>query len=393
MASTSPIGVIQKILDVEGSLGEFIANGPDNGLAGYVRDQYRKRCDQFANAPPWAQGLGNLAGGSLGRICEPWYADQGTDGPTSQAPFSGGQCPTLYDCQVTYRFAGGGCQNNGPFTDNYFSKQGPLSTTFIHDTSSSVPAGGLCPGYSKNRWELITANGNNNVIGVPRGVNIISFSVTRSDGNPDDCGDPDTSFEPGVNPPPDPGPTPGPEPTVDPRNPTGPPLLPVPPYDDPIGGPTPIVGPAPPAGGPAGVDDIPGSSDGAPGGPENVADPIAVNPGPGVGGEETLFGEPPSGRSWVGCFLQLVIPDEYGNIAGSGPANTVVPRVVANGSLVFAGGRGYAERIAGEWVTLFRPAAALEVLGVYVNFSPGITYTIYPVSQANCPDNSCSEET
>lgn len=389
--SANPLAVIDAIQEVEGRLGDFIANGPSTGLQGYVRDQYRKRCDQFANSPGWAQSLVNAAGGSLGRICEPWYAARGFDGPTAQPPFTGGQCPGVsYNLSWSATAAANNCTT---FTDSpqLNGRMGPISYRLIHNTALSQPVGGLCPGFSTNQL-LITANGVEFVGGgQARGYSLNSFNVIRGDGQPDNCGDPPPELEPGPNPPPDPGPTPGPEPTTDPENPTGPPLLPIPPYDDPIGGPTPIVGPDPFDRG-AEPTDIPGNPDTSPGGGDDVAEPINVDPGPGGGGNETDFGEPPDGRVWVGCLLRFTFPSSIGAIAGSGPANPVSPRVVGNASLVFEGGRGDAFQVRSGSMVVVRPTGALRVTGVYVNSDPGITYTIRPLSLKKCPDNECSSE-
>lgn len=389
--SANPLAVIDAIQDVENRLGDFIANGPSTGLQGYVRDQYRKRCDQFANSPGWAQSLVNAAGGSLGRMCEPWYAARGFTGPTAQPPFTGGQCPTFYDVNVTFTIASPGC-DEGTFTNPLgLNVLGPISVTTNND-GQPVQPGGLCPGFSYTNIRLFDGNGNFvGQTGSGAGVRLVSLNPTRVDGLPDNCGDPPPVLEPGPDPPPDPGPTPGPEPTVDPENPTGPPLLPIPPYDDPIGGPTPIVGPDPFDRG-AEPTDIPGNPDTSPGGGDDVAEPINVDPGPGGGGNEVDFGEPPDGRVWVGCLLRFTFPSSIGAIAGSGPANPVTPRVVGNASLVFEGGRGDAFQVRSGSMVVVRPTGALRVTGVYVNSDPGITYTVRPLSLKKCPDNECSSE-
>ncbi len=387
--SPNPIAVIQAIENVEGAIGNFIANGPSTGLQGYVRDQYRKRCDQFANAPGWAQTLSNASGGSLGRICQPWYDEQGFDGPVSQPSFTGGQCEGIgYVIDYEYNTVG---------TD------GSTLEPPIEITGAASIAGGI-PGPIQGIEDRPSGDGTILVVTYGGGLETIINSsaavqgdfrnpriieARRFDGLSDECGDPPPELTPGPNPPPDPGPTPGPEPTDDPFNPTGPPILPIPDYDDPIGGPTPIVGPDPTDVG-AEPDDIPGNPDTAPGGGDDVGEPIAVDPGPAGGGDETDFGEPPAGRSWVGCLLRFTFPPTVGTIAGSGPANPVSPRVVGNASLVYEGGRGDAFQVRSSSMVIVRPSGALRVTGVYVNSEPGITYTIRPLSLKNCPENICS---
>lgn len=382
--SRSPSAILEALQGVEGAIGDFIANGPNDGIQGYVRDQYRKRCDQFANAPGWAQALANGPAGSLGRICEPWYSSQGTDGPTRQPPFTGGQC-----CDGTYRISYSGLTTSQePFQSEIditgkIIGFGERSNQPAQPTKSATVTRQLCSG----QVDVIPLY----AVFESQNLGFQLISITRIDGPPDDCGDPPAEFQPGPNPPADPGPTPGPEPTADPSNPTGPPLLPIPDYDDPIGGPTPITGPDPFDRG-AEPTDIPGNPDASPGGGENVSDPIAVDPGPGGGGDETDFGDPPSGRSWVGCLLQFAFPDFIGAIAGSAPQNPVAPRVQGNASLVFEGGRGDAYQVRSGSMVLVRPTGALKVTGVFVNSEPGITYTVRPISIENCPTNECASE-
>jgi hypothetical protein len=363
----NPFGVVKKFIEAEDTLADFIANGPSAGLGGWVRDGYRKRCDQFANLPGWARALGLGSAASLGRICQPYWDDGGFDGPAVQTPFSGGQCPG-----VSYRVQYQDIVDGAPFgSPNFVSGTGPVIGAY-KDVAGNVGRAGIEFASGK----VQTIDGGATQIGAP-----LILGITRPDGQPDNCGDPPGDLEPGANPPPDPGPTAGPEPSDDPANPTGPPLLPIPDYDDPIGGPTPID--APPDAGPTG-----GPAEGQPGGPENIAPGIPVDPGEGDD-PETDFGDPPEGAVWVGCLLNFTFPEEYGNIPGSGPANEVLPRTVGNGSLVFNGGRGNAEIVRSAWQYLLRPSPALQVQGVFVNVNPGITYVVYPLSIEKCPPNQC----
>lgn len=366
----NPIGVVKKVIEGEQALGDFIANGPSTGLPGWVRDQYRKRCDQYANLPGWARALPEAAGGGLGRTCKPWYDSQGRTGPSKTPPFTGGQCDNLLYAVNYFR-----SRPEGPDFGGQLYARGPIterSVTFIGNFQYRLIFRG-------------SAGFDQTTVNVLAGEPPPTFGpITPLNGQPDNCGDPPADLAPGTNPPPDPGPTSGPEPSVDPANPTGPPLLPIPPYIDPIGGPTPIDAPVDPTGGGGG----PGNSEGQPGGPQNIGQGLPVDPGDGDD-PETPFGDPPEGSVWVGCLLNFTFPAEYGSIAGSGPQNEVLARTVGNGSLVFAGGRGNAEIVRSSWQSLMRPTPALEVTGVFVNVSPGITYTVFPVSVESCPENLC----
>lgn len=370
-----PGKIIQDLIDVQDRVADFISNGPSGGLPGHVRDQYRKRCDQFANLPPWARALGNGTTGTMNRICQPYWDNGGFDGPTVEVPFPGGQCEG-----VNYQIGSLGtatCPTSVGDMSVFISGPGPLSLT-----SQSTIDTGLFPRPLLTTFVITFQDGPRN-LAVRHNVGVVPcIRAFRLDGQPDNCGDQPGELEPGPNPPPDPGPTPGPEPTDDPDDPFGIPLLPIPDYDDPLGGPTPIEAPDDPV--------PPGSPEAGPGSPENIGEPIVVEPTGGEG-EETPFGEPPEGRSWVGCLLNFNLPSNLGGIPGSAPANRVIARVFGNGSLVFDGGRGIAERQNSAWSYLIRPTGALKVTGVYVNCEPGITYTVRPISIANCPENLCGD--
>lgn len=88
----NPILIIRNLLDAEQEIADFIQDGPSDGIRGWARDRYRDRCNQFANLPPWARALSGVSGGSIQRICQPYWDDQGVDGPVLDVPFAGGQC-------------------------------------------------------------------------------------------------------------------------------------------------------------------------------------------------------------------------------------------------------------------------------------------------------------
>ena len=328
---------------------------------------------------------------SQSRICKPYLDDNSWDLPTQAPPFTGGQCADTYILNVQRIREDGSVQS-----DTNRRTRGPIRGARRVALDSGNP-----PNYSLQIGShsplQATANCGATVdegfawrqFGSGVGDDIRIVSATPCGAN--DCGDPPSELEPGPNPAPDPGPIDAPDPTDDPNNPTGPPLVPIPPYDDPIGGPIPITGPEqnPDVVGP---DDIPGNPDTSPGGGDDYGDPIAVDPGPAGGGNDTDFGPPPAGRVWVGAALRFTFPPTTGTIAGSGPANPVTPRAAGNASLVFDDLRGDAHVVRSASMVLARPVGALEVTGVYVNCEPGITYTVTPLSLEKCPENSCSGE-
>jgi hypothetical protein len=371
--SLSPGKIVDGLLGVEDSIGDFIANGPSTGFGGHVRDEYRKRCNQYANLPAWARALGGVPGGAMSRVCQPYWDDNGWDGPSRDAPpFTGGQCATPYNVRVV-------------------DPQGPI--IYFEDTLQG-PIGGFttspAPGFFRLFLNVPFAGGiaqRNIQDPGAEALARLEQTVTRADGQPDNCGDLPTELEPGTNPPPNPGPTPGPEPTADPSNPSGPPLLPVEPYIDPIYGPIPVEGPDDGGGG----TEPPGNPDTSPGSPENVGAGIPGTETP-EDGADTPFEDPPEGKVFIGALIKFNFPEELGNIPGSGPQNRVVSRTVGNASLIFEGGRGTAELVRSEWIYLVRPTGALEVSGVHVNALPGTTYTVYPLSIEKCPENQCGEQ-
>lgn len=228
--------VIGGFLQVEASIADFIANGPSVGIAGAARDSYRKRCDQFANLPAWARVLGGASAGTFGRICQPYWASIGKDGPVNTPPFVGGQCTFSY-------------QIRGNDGTGAFFIPGTITGPLVEVSQTlTIPIGSGVAGTGQFR--ILARNASGAVISdLVNTFNPSGFAPqpVPVGGVPDTCGNPPPALRPGTNPPTNPGPTPGPEP-ID--NPTGSPfpVIPIEPYDDPIGGPTPIE---PPPGPPA----------------------------------------------------------------------------------------------------------------------------------------------
>jgi len=302
----NPFVIIESIENFEAAAAEFIRDGPSTGLPGYVRDGYRTRCDQFANLPPWAKLLGNGPSGALGRICTPYWNDNGWDGPVPGVPaVVGGQCGERYSFTAT--------TNRGEGTADEVSvlvAWGPITGARVvgagtPDVTLEVNCGGVEGGYCFNSFPAQKAQG---WYGYRSGSNVQWTSPTisamnRCSGSGDPCGDsPVDGPSVGPNPPPDPGPLPGPEPTDDPDNPVGAPILPLPPYQDPIYGPTPIVGPTGPTGPPGGG-----------GGNDPVGGPGSPGGGGETGGGGDESGGAEDGEELVGVLVEILSAPEGAN--------------------------------------------------------------------------------
>ena len=298
----NPIEIIEGLRDVQDGLGEFIRNGPSTGLPGYIRDKYRERCNQFANLPAWARLLGNGTAGTMDRMCTPYWDDNNWDGPeVAPPPFTGGQCDFLYLFDIAGRTSAGisggtTCSGNVPYS-TVGSAWGPLSNFRLGGASDC--SGGDGP----SQEVLVTCHGAGGGARSPTPVTVavtspvFTFSISNvrpQSGVPDSCGNLPPEIGPGPNPPPDPGPIGGPVPTTDPRNPTGPPLIPLPPYEDPVYGPIPIEGPQGPPGPPAPPSGPPPGDIGDPGTPGDT----------GSGGEAE--GEAPDGQVLVGLKVDVL---------------------------------------------------------------------------------------
>jgi hypothetical protein len=407
----NPIKIITGLIKVQEQVSDFIANGPETGLPGHVRDQYRKRCDQFANLPTWVKVLGTGSAGTMRRMCSPYWEQGGFDGPeVAPPPFTGGQCPGVaYTVSATV-------SATSPYTGDILTANltrttvGPVSEI----TGGALSTASFCTvntnndgrqNIRDNRLRLIvTGNGVPSVtespilsgiwgpsdctVGPDFPIDVIELSnivISRIDGLPDECGNAPDTIRPGPNPPPDPGPTDGPEPTTDPDNPFGPPLLPIPPYIDPVFGPTDIGDPDPDggAGGTAGGDGLPGD-------PDAIADP-AGSTGAGPDGVDVDFGDPPEGRIWVAAIIEADVDSRLGNIPGTGPAQTVYPSVIGNASLIYDGARGTNNRVNSDSTVIARETTALVLIGCRLQAQPGVTLTVSPISALTCPENPCED--
>ncbi len=373
----NPIRVIQGLIDSQRQLGEFIRDGPDGGLPGYVRDRYRDRCDQFANIPGWVLALSPVGRQSINNWCEPYWEDGGFDGPEFEPPFVGGQCPEIYQVWATVN--GTDVQVGGQSPRDI---EGPLGGVQRIETLLGTPF------PDSTRYQFIFSGPNDGPEVTARASfdPDVSFRIDGIvGGGEDDCGDPPPEFRPGPNPPPDPGPLPGPEPTDDPIG--GPfPDFPIPPWPGPLFD-YPIVDPLPEGDGAGEPETAPGG-DGVPGDGGAIGGTVGTANG-NNDGQDFLFGEPPEGRVWVGCLLRVTTNPLVGNIPGTGPISTVWPTVRGNVALKYPGFYGTSHRVNSRFQEVYRPVTSLIVEGCFVKMQPGSSARIFPVSAPTCPDNPC----
>jgi len=374
--AANPFKIIEIFETVEGTIADFIQSGPSTGIGGHIRDGYRKRCEQFSNAPLWARLLIGSGASPLKRICDPYLGSLGYDGPDIAPAFTGGQCENrVYTVVVEYQTV----LTNGQTNPNISTAQANLTGPIVRAEGRGSPAFQTIV-VIHDGVESVLRSGSCNQ-GCYRNIRIAS--VTPTDGQPDECGDPPPEMSPGTNPAPDPGPTPGPEPFSDPAAPTGPPILPIPPYLEPGNEPQPIEAPElePPLGNPEAL----------PGAEPSAQDEISQPAPSGENGSDIDFGPPPDGFVWVGAIFKATDAPDYGGIAGSGPANLVYPRVIGNISLRHGSQYGTAERIRSSSYSICRPSSSLLVTGCRVNTLPGISFSIFPLKLEQCPEDPCAE--
>lgn len=128
-----------------------------------------------------------------GFVCEPYWNGEGIDPPEQPpAPFSGGQCEGVsYDCDVLLNSYNAACEATpfGPFTYRVrgpvkglegLSPQERCGTTLFRNVD-------LVGTRSDGTDQIVDTTGN---IGTSSIFEIVSLTVKRADGQPDDCGDP-----------------------------------------------------------------------------------------------------------------------------------------------------------------------------------------------------------
>ncbi len=377
-------GGIIKGVQIFDDLADTIANPPSGApLKQAIGNTGQKLCDFIGAAPIIAQNALGPAFPASRLLCKPYWDGEGYDGPeVGDPPYEGGQCADTY--QVYATVDGTDINVGGQSPRNL---AGPLGGVTRVETVIGSPF------PDTTRYQFIFSGPNDG----PETTVRASFNPDVSfrnagivGGAPDNCGDPPPvePFKPGQNPPPLPtGFEPGVDFGTDPI--TGQPFFFVPPIEDPLDPDGPGIDFDP---------EEPGTYPGPPeanpsGGEEGIGPGAGVGGGAGGTGDDVDFGEPPEGRVWVGAIAHFVAPSSYGNISGTGPGNTVYPRVVGNLSLIFDNVRGQAAQVRSEWFDLMRPSDALPVTGARANKLPGVECTVYPISAPICPeDGTCGLE-
>jgi len=403
MAGANPLGIIQGLLDVENTIGDFIKGdvGGDSAIANHFRDQYRARCEEFSNAPGWLQGFVGLgAGGAISRICKPYLDDNQWDSPAVDVPFAGGQCLcTEYRVEIKTTYVDQAATGSPPVVATAVRRcRGPVFsvvptlrapvTGAVYDWTITANRVGGPVSVAVCQPEGTVDSGSGTVgNGYAEGTTpTVEIDVSPVSG-PDDCGDPEPVPVPGPNPAPLPDPIrlPGDEPRPNPRNPDGLPDIPVDPFPDPIFGPG---FPALPDGFGFGG----GRSGG--GGAGRGFDPIENNDE--TGGQDEDFDDPPEGEVWVGAYLELTqVPGNITTVPGTGPENGAYFRIVGNFSIYSdsESSRLYSDsvQVRNQWTKFIGNPQGLPVSGARVSVLPGVRYRVIPVSAPADPDRNGEE--
>jgi protein TonB len=209
-------------------------------------------------------------------------------------------------------------------------------------------------------------------------VDITIDSVTRVDGQPDNCGDPPSdTVNPNPNPRPDPGLGPEDEPFVDPE---GEPRLPMPTIPDPFGDPVQLPNfPLP---------DLFGDEDDGGSGNPNVGPPVEKGNdqnGNGDEGGDDDFGDPPEGHIWVGFIVKMSNQGLSEGLQVNSPPEPIYRSTTGNyrakydveGETVYSTPR----RIEAETSVYWLDLPGLTLVGSRVNVPSNDSYVVTPLSQ------------
>lgn len=328
----------------------------------------RQFCRGMATASRYA-GADSATQRFTDNVCGPYYDEPGNSpGGPGEPPYEGGQCPGVaytISWRVEYEQGGPG----GPvasFPDAVILT-GPITNVFIRPRASS-------PGTSETVVEHAGGERLGNAQFTNWNPRLIELSVTRNDGQPDNCGSPDAPLlSPTVSDPYNFGDSEdvdgvGPIATGAPRGIPGLPTIPIdapeiPPVDGFIPDPLP--------------DDFRPEERGAQPGP-SPATPDPNDP------QNHPFGEPPDGFVWVGACVELFgYSATDSSIFGTGP-DFITPQVLGNVRLLirFEGGLIKLDpprRVNSLTYLAFRAVAGVEVLGARVNAPPNLTLTVTPL--------------
>lgn len=388
----NPLDLIETLTDVAGGLGNWIANGtPESGsIAGEIQQRYRDHCDAWSNSPTWVQQIDPGARLFLSNACKPWLDSQGSGDPVLDVPFTGGQCPGVEYEVVTARtgWTRKECDDGstssqpglGPITVNVHGPIGGLRRINLADgdcgprTSRIVLDAFDDDGapISVVIWP-IAVNGGFFSIG---DINASISSVTRLDGQPDNCGDPQGEPGPNPNPRPDPGLDPEDEPFE--RIP-GQPRLPMPEIPDPFGEPVQLPNFPFPGFDPQGDD-----------GPSNPNVGPPVEPGDEIQGDPTdpgddEFGDPPEGHIWVGFLVELSDQGVTEGLQVGSPPEPIYRSSTGNYRAVYEieGEKVYSTpfEIRQQSSTYFLDLPGLTLVAARVNVPGNDSYSVTPLSQ------------
>lgn len=380
---TAAIEAVQAVAGAAEGISDFVAGPtPTNPALAGIQSAARKGCDNLSASP--ARNLLKLGSGGangMATLCGAYWDGQGYDAPVTEPPFLGGQCPgQLYSFTATATSVNNlGQTNNATVTLGSTNRiSGPVTFVGVEETAQDFIVRARNAAGSIRTFRFLSS-GTDAIYSKPttQSVTLSNIVVSPTDG----CGNPSPETGPGLNPAPDNGEAADFDVDIDNNV-----ILPDEVISTPFGdfllselveG---ILGTLTKGDGSDIDPRLLGNGEPALGAAQDQ------NGSQGNGGGDEDFGEPPEGRIWVGGVVQIVGGDEYyGNIAASGPENTVYPRVVGNVSLKLENDnsgiiRGTAEQIRSGWTSVFLPSPGLKVTGMRVSVSPEIRYVVYPVS-------------
>lgn len=390
-SAANPFEIIETLTGISAGMGEWIAGPtPSNPVAAAIQQRYRDQCDSYSRAPSWFRTLTVPSRITMSNLCDPWLDSQGSGGPVLDSPFTGGQCDVHYliDYRRRFRNADGtfgtwqNTQTNGGRAVN--CEGVPV---YGGDVLTIGPISGIQARNGTWGWTIdILTDGPVSCISVAssgaqlspgRTWQVEITGVTRIDGQPDDCGNPEGEPGPNPNPRPDPGLDPDDEPFD--RLP-GRPVFPMPPITDPFGDPVQLPNfPAPPL---FGTEDEGGSNN------PNVGPPVTPGEsqdGNGTDGEDDDFGDPPEGHIWVGFVVEISDQGVSEGLQPNSPPEPIYRATTGNyrakydveGEVVYSTPREIRQRMS----TYFLDLAGLTLTGSRVNVPPNDSYIVTPLSQ------------
>lgn len=175
----------------------------------FLGDAMERACNWYGNNPNQLLQQSPIHASLFDSVCEPYYSGNGYDGP--RPAVQGGQCDTLYDIQVVNDYGFAPCDDPSDVTEIFQEgsvvqgQPGPIRWLGEFDVEFKS-----CGGTKKSTSFIGVENANGNRFGGganrdSRPGEFIVYNrsfvrVTRSDGQPDDCGD--DGLRPGETPPP-----------------------------------------------------------------------------------------------------------------------------------------------------------------------------------------------